>query len=552
MNGILLQAYSLYSVLRELRRRYSRIHTCPLPVRLVPNAVLAALLATAAAPTSAAIDTFDFLQSAAVDSSNGIGTSASTTSAVDASIIGGEREIYVNGVSGLGGANNTSAGVSDSKFSFVNGSGVSGFGALRWDGTSNTGFNTALSDFGIDRTGFAGVNLSAVGDSLKLTVARSDAAIPFTLQFFSSDTNWTSFTFSAIPVCAAGDLSCNSQAGAVVGPTNFFFNYALMNLLGTKYGTGADFSNITAVQAIYNFNAAAGSPGTAQAVDFTIDFEGTAPAGGSQAPIVAPAVSPVATAFAPPLIDSFDFLQPVPVDSSNGIGTSAATTSAVDASIVGGEREIYVNGVSGLGGVNNTSAGVGDSQFSFVNGSGVSGFGALRYDGASNTGFDTALSDFGIDRTGFAGVNFSAVGDSLKIHVERSDSAFPFTLQFFSSDTDWTTFTFSMIPVCAVGDVSCLSQAGAVAGPTDFFFNYALMNLLGTKFGAGADFSNITAFQVIYNFDRNTGTAGTAEAIDFSIDFDGGQPTQVAEPATIALFGVSLAGLGFARRRRLN
>jgi hypothetical protein len=323
-----------------------------------------------------------------------------------------------------------------------------------------------------------------------------------------------------------------------------------MNLLGTKFGTGADFSNITAVQAIYNFNVATGTPGTAQAVDFTIDFEGAAPAGGSQAPVAAPAVSPVATAFAPPLIDSFDFLQAVPVDSANGIGTSAFTTSAVDASIIGGEREIYVNGVSGLGGVNNTSAGVGDSMFSFVNGSGVGGFGALRYDGTSDTGFNTALLDFGIDRTGFAGVNFSAVGDSLKMHVERSDSAFPFTLQFFSNDTDWTTFTFAMIPVCAVGDSSCLSQAGAVAGPTDFFFNYALMNLLGTKFGTGADFSNITAFQAIYNFDFNTGTAGTAEAIDFTLDFDGGQNGQVPEPATLALLGIGIAGLAATRRRK--
>ena len=204
-----------------------------------------------------------------------------------------------------------------------------------------------------------------------------------------------------------------------------------------------------------------------------------------------------------------------------------------------------------MAGVNETSGGVGSSKFSFVNGSGVRGFGALRYDGASDTGFNTALPDFGIDRTGFAGVNFLALGDSLKLHVERSDSAFPFTLQFFSGDTDWTTFTFAMIPVCAADDVSCLSQAGAIAGPTDFFFNYALMNLLGIKHGNGADFSNITALQAIYNFDFALGTAATAEAIDFTIDFDGG-PTQVPEPATIALFSFGLVGLAFARRRRLG
>ena len=211
-----------------------------------------------------------------------------------------------------------------------------------------------------------------------------------------------------------------------------------------------------------------------------------------------------------------------------------------------------MNGVSGLAGVNNTAAGVGAGQFSFVNGSGVNGFGALRWDGTSNTGFNTGgtgVTDFGIDRTGFAPVNFSATSDSLKLTVARSDAAFPMTLQFFSSDTAWTSFTFAAIPVCAAGDASCLSKAGAVVGPTDFFFNYALMNLLGTKFGGGADFANITAMQLIYNFDFKSQAPGTAQAVDFTIGLPGSQ-VQVPEPATLALLGLGLAGLGWSRRKK--
>jgi hypothetical protein len=253
------------------------------------------------------------------------------------------------------------------------------------------------------------------------------------------------------------------------------------------------------------------------------------------------------------LIDNFDLAQAAAQDSSNGTASSAATNSGLDpASIIGGEREIYVNAFSGADGFNGTRAGVSSSRFSFVNDAGVAGFGALRWDGTSSTGFDLTKTDLGINRTGFAGVNFSAAADSLKLTFHRSDAAFPFTLQFFSSATDWTSFTFAAIPVCGAADASCLSQAGAVAGPTDFFFNFALMNLLGTKFGSGASFSNITAMQAIFNYNVATSTPGQAEGVDFSMDFADGLRPPVPEPSTYAMLLVGLGAMGFRARRRRN
>ena len=66
---------------------------------------------------------------------------------------------------------------------------------------------------------------------------------------------------------------------------------------------------------------------------------------------------------------------------------------------------------------------------------------------------------------------------------------------------------------------------------------------LGTKFGGGADFSNITALQAIYNFN------GTAEAVDFTLDLESRPGNRVPEPGTLLLVGLALS-IGFAARRR--
>ena len=61
---------------------------------------------------------------------------------------------------------------------------------------------------------------------------------------------------------------------------------------------------------------------------------------------------------AQPLIDNFDFSQALAQDNTNGIGSSSATASGLDpGSIIGGQREIYVNAISGADAFSGTRAG---------------------------------------------------------------------------------------------------------------------------------------------------------------------------------------------------
>ena len=111
--------------------------------------------------------------------------------------------------------------------------------------------------------------------------------------------------------------------------------------------------------------------------------------------------------------------------------------------------------------------------------------------------------------------------------VTTADLNFPFTLQAFTNGANWSAVTIYSTGI------------GSYFIPFGGFVTIA---------GAGADFSNIGALQAIINFDPLAAGNGTVQSVDFSIDL---VDTAVPEPGILALVGVSILGLGVARRRRV-
>lgn len=176
-----------------------------------------------------------------------------------AGILGGQRDLYVikTGIEDSGLAGAISASVENGKYSFNSGSGQSGVGIIRWDGLANTGFNQNVGDTiatnlsnaigSINGNGFAATDLQTTGSGgFVLDVISADAGFNFTLQAFSNGgTQYSSFT----AVSAGGP-------GTYIIPFSVFSFVPALQCAGGVASGCADFSQITALQAIINFPGA--------------------------------------------------------------------------------------------------------------------------------------------------------------------------------------------------------------------------------------------------------------------------------------------------------
>lgn len=243
--------------------------------------------------------------------------------------------------------------------------------------------------------------------------------------------------------------------------------------------------------------------------------------------------------------------------SFGGLGGGALTSSggavALDGSILGTERDLWVDVISGADDASDTGASVrvgttvntgGDGltydalQLSMDGG--VVARAGVQWDGAGDAGSTT------LDTTGLGGIDLTSGGvlTDLEVITLSSDGGgvgswtFDITAYTFSDPTQWSTISLvaTTIP-SGTGPVSSLIDLG---GFLACGFSNGIVTV--TCGGAGADVTDLGALEVVFN---------TSNSHDVDLRLVSVQ-TAVPEPSVLGLLGAGLlaGGLVSVRRRK--
>ena len=150
---------------------------------------------------------------------------------LDAAVLGGERDLFVELTSSENPVSSVSLASSGGKLYFASGSGVTGTAKVVWDGVDGNGHL-------VNPTGLGGIDLTeANGNSMTGIALTSGADHPnarIMMRIYTDANNWSEFT-TTVP---------ESVGGAASGQAVFHFD----DVPTAKSGSGADFANVGALE----------------------------------------------------------------------------------------------------------------------------------------------------------------------------------------------------------------------------------------------------------------------------------------------------------------
>ncbi len=248
-----------------------------------------------------------------------------------------------------------------------------------------------------------------------------------------------------------------------------------------------------------------------------------------------------------------DFKDPVPGSQSlldtrtsgtNAVGTGSSLNGV---GMLAGQRDMYVVKTTGPdSATNGVGMEVGNGLLTFSSAPGHAGVGIVRWDGMTNTGFaqNTAnsvnsnlTSAIGsISGNGFAVTDLAAGPDDYFMLDVLQNVGMNVTLQIFSNlGTQFSQLTVTMLP-----------GSGQYVVPFAAFSGMPALQCAGGVQAGCADFSQITAMQMIVNFPGAPEIGARLVMRGITV---GPAPSSVPEPGTLALAGLALLAATGAGRR---